>query len=231
MKKGIIPILFFVCFFLGVNLSVYAISHKGLKYTETLYDFGYIGIDFKVFHDFKIYNDSDQPLRIDSLEVPCECSHVSLIDSVVKPNDTISLRLTFETTHYYGPTRKSITVHGSDGRSTIIQYISDVGRWPEGLKPEPAFLFFIPGQKTKAVTIRNNFFDEYRILRAEPLDTLYSIDIAENEIKKGEEAVLEIIPLENLESGTYLSSFRITFELQDKKNIVFLTIPVKIVRY
>jgi len=231
MKKRMIILLFVASLFLIVNLSVSAISYKGLKYTETLYDFGYVGIDLKVFHDFKLYNDSDKPVRIDSLEVPCECSYVILLDSVVNPNDTISLRLTFETTHFYGPTRKSITVHAGDGRSTVLQYISDVGRWPQGLKPEPSFLFFIPGQRTKTVTIRNTFFDEYRVLRAEPLDTLYSIEIAEDEIEKGDEVVLEITPLENIQTGTYLSSFRVGFELPDKNNIVFLTIPVKIVRY
>lgn len=231
MKKNIIIVLLSAILILALCLAAYSVSYKGLKYTETLYDFGQVGVDLKVFHDFKLYNDSDQPVKIDSLDVPCECSLVSLADSTVNPNDTILIRLTFETTHYYGPTRKSITVHADDGRSTTIQYISDVGRWPQGLKPEPAFLFFIPGQASKTIKIKNDAFDEYRVKRAEPLDTLYRIDISEETVKKGETAVLTITPRENITTGTYLSSFRVAVDIPDKKNTVFLTIPVKIVRY
>ncbi|MFZ5980910.1 MAG: DUF1573 domain-containing protein [Candidatus Zixiibacteriota bacterium] len=231
MKKNIKFLLLAVGLCLVLQLTASAISYKGLKYLETMYDFGQIGIEFKVFHDFKVYNDSEQPVRIDSLEVPCECSFVNLTDSVVNPNDTMSIRLTFETTHYYGPTRKSITIHASDGHSTTLQYLSDIGRWPQGLKPDPNFLFFIPGQKSKTIKIKNDAFDKYRIVRTEPLDTLYSIDISDRDIKKGEEALFTITPREDIQAGTYLSSFRITVELPDKKNTVFLTIPVKIVRY
>ncbi len=210
---------------------VLAESYKGLKFTETLYDFGQVGVDLKVFHDFKMYNDGDKPVKVDSVEVPCECSAIVLRDSTVNPGDTIPIKLTYETTHFYGPTRKSITVHASDGRATTLQFISDVGRWPKGLQPDHPFLFFIPGQKPKNIKIKNTAFEEYEITRIEPYDTVFQVTVLEKKAGMGKEVAMEIKPHYNLNTGTYQSCFRVVVSLAGEKNPFFLTIPVKIVVY
>lgn len=229
MKKIVLTVL------LGVVLLTFrsspAVSYEGLKFSELLYDFGQVGVDLKVFHDFKFFNDGDQPVRIDSIEVACECSSILFKDSTVNPGDTVSLKLTFETTHYYGPTRKSLTVYSSDGRKTVLQYISDVGRWPKGMKPDQPFLFFIPGQGSKKINIENTEFDKIEVLRIEPYDTTFQTAMLESEAEKGKQVTLEIKPRTTLKVGTYLSSFRLALLLPEEKNPFFLTIPVKIVVY
>lgn len=211
--------------------STLAEAYKGLKYSEQLYDFGQVGLDLKVFHNFKLYNDGDKPVKVDSIEVPCECSFIMLVDSTVNPGDTVDLKLTFETTHYYGPTRKSLTVFSSDGRKTVLQYTSDVGRWPKGMMPDQAFLFFIPGQGPQKVNIKNTEFQNIEIVRVEPFDTTFQAVVLESKAKKGKQVTLEIKPNDTLKEGTHLSSFRMILKVPEENNPFFLTIPVKIVVY
>ena len=202
MKKVALAVLLGVIF-ITCN-SPLAVSYRGLKFSELLYDFGQVGTDLKVFHDFKIFNESDKPLRVDSIEVACECSSILFSDSTLNPGDTVSLKLTFETTHYYGPTRKSLTVYSSDGRKTVLQYISDVGRWPKGMKPDQPFLFFIPGQTSKKINILNSEFEKLEIIGIEPYDTVFQAVVIEGEAEKGKQVTLEIKPHATLNKGTYL---------------------------
>jgi len=229
MKKIALAVLLGVLFI--TCSSPLAVSYKGLKFSELLYDFGQVGTDLKVFHDFKLFNDGDKPVLVDSIEVACECSSILFPDSTINPGDTVSLKLTFESIHYYGPTRKSLTVYSSDGRKTVLQYISDVGRWPKGMKPDQAFLFFIPGQSSKKINIKNTEFEKLEILRIEPYDTVFQAAVLESEAEKGKQVTLEVKPRETLKEGTYLSSFRLALKLPEENNPFFLTIPVKIVVY
>ena len=216
-----------------VILSTTILAEGGLRCDEQIYDFGHVGIDYQVNHDYKLNNAGTRPITIDSMKVNCDCSTADLSDSTVPPSGTVTVHLTFNTRDYYGPTSKSIELFTNDAATPRIElfYLSNVGRWIAGLKPEPISLFYLPGHKAKKVTLTNTQFESYTLEPAGTADELVSVSLAKTEVKKGQSSVFEVAVPENLGAGTVNTCFRLRAVVPDIKEPVFLTIPVKIVRY
>jgi hypothetical protein len=81
------------------------------------------------------------------------------------------------------------------------------------------------------VTLNNRVFDEISWEVVDRGDTTFSIEVAQPKAKQGESLSIAVTPKENLEAGTYLSSFTVRVTTAADQKPVLLTIPVKIVKY
>lgn len=222
--------------FVAVLISFYSTSAKveeGLKYEEQVFDFGHIGVDFKVVHTFQLVNGGRKAIRITGVHAPCDCSAVAALDSIIRPGDTGFFRLTFSTKDYYGPTYKSFKVFTDHPKVPELQYSyqSIVGQWLDRIKPDPISVFFLPAQKARKITIANTAYDEISLTVREQYDTTFEVTLWRDKAVKGEALELEIAPRANLKTGTYRSNVTLVVEKKGLKDPTILTIPVKIVRY
>ncbi len=208
-------------------------AQSGLGYSEQVYDFGHVGIDYQVFHEFKLFNSGAKPIKIDSMQVPCDCSTAQLLDSTLHQGDTIKIRLMFNTKDFYGMTSKSLAIFTNDPLMPKLDlyYVSTIGQWLQGLKPDPISLFFLPGQQVKKVVLTNKQFEKYTISVADQANDFIQIRILRPLVSKSGTGEVEVAADSKLQSGTYNTSFRLKADVPELKAPIFLTIPVKIVRY
>ncbi|MBU0984950.1 MAG: DUF1573 domain-containing protein [candidate division Zixibacteria bacterium] len=210
-----------------------ALGQTSIWYTERIHDFGGVGIDFEVYHDFKLFNRGVDTMKIDSVKVNCDCSTVSFLDSVLAPGDTVSFRLSFSTMNYYGRVSKAVRVWTSDPQAPKLElfYLSTVGQWFYKVKPDPVSLFFLPGQKSRTAGVLNTAMEELVLDDIFVLDEgVISVTPTRSKAAQGERIELEVRPSENLEPGTYLTNYRLSFDVPGDEPLL-MTIPVRVVRY
>jgi hypothetical protein len=217
-----------VAIFLGLG-SAFAAQADGKRTV----DFGVVGVDFLVYHSFHYVNSSPQPVLLKTKNVPCECSKVRIADSLLAPGDSTTIRLEFDTKNVFGPTVKSFTISTTDPAFPVLEYyyMSNVGQWLLGVKPNPPSVFFLPAHSSKKVTIPNPRANNLGITFIDQADSNFTVSPLSQKIAKGGSAELEIKVAPKLAKGTYYSSFRIRIEPSEGANPFLLTIPVKIVRY
>lgn len=196
-------------------------------------DFGVVGVDFLVYHSFRYVNTSPQTVLLKTKNVPCECSKVKIADTLLAPGDSTDIRLEFDTKNVFGPTVKSFTLSTTDPAFPTLEYyyMSNVGQWLLGIKPNPPSVFFLPAHSSKRVTIANPRANSLGITLIDQADSNFTVKMIKGKVAKGESGELEIVVAPNLPKGTYYSSFRIRMEPSEGANPFLLTIPVKIVRY
>ena len=204
-----------------------------LVYSEQVFDFGHVGIDFKLFHTFHIVNNGSEPVPIKRVATSCDCSRIRTTDSQIDPGDTAFFHLDFSTRNYYGPTTQSATVELDDPEYPKVKfyYLSTIGQWYGNLKPKPFSLFFLPGTDAKKITLENRVFDQISWELVDRGHTTFDIDMVKPEAARGDTLTIQITPAEGLASGTYSSSFTLQVTTAEDQKPVILTIPVKIVKY
>jgi hypothetical protein len=200
---------------------------------QNVIDFGCVGGDFKVFSNFHLVNKGNTTVKVRSINVPCNCSEVLISDSTVKPNDSVKVRLSFDTKNLYGKTIRTFKIYTSDPRAPEIEYAyrSIIGQWPMGIRPDPTSLFFLPTIKTKRLAFANPSLERVILRLLDQADTTYSIKVLSDKAVKGGKAELEVTLKDGLPSGTYLSSFRLQLDPCDGHEPFLYTVPIKIVRY
>ncbi len=206
---------------------------KGLAPLEPEYDFGCIGIDYQVYHNFELVNYGRDTVRISQVYANCDCSFVSFADTVVPPQDTVTFKLTFNTKDFYGRTPKSVIVKSDDKTAPEykISYLSTIGQWLHRVRPTPASLFYLPVHKTKTLSIDNLGAAKIYLRDIEPLDDIVTIEPKDDEADAGKSLKIEVKPRDDLPGGTFQSCFRLTFDVEGVEDPLLMTIPVKIVRY
>ena len=220
--------------FLLFSMMTGGLCHAGgLVAGDQGFDFGTVGIDFKVFHTFTLRNQGKTEVTLRSLNVPCECTAVQIADTVLSPAESTTVRVTLDTYSLFGKNSKSFSVQTSDPSMPKFEYgyTCTVGQWPFATKPDPLSMFFLPGQKVKRLAIPNVAHDNIGISIVDQADTVYTVRVIRQQAAKGERSEIEVTPRENLRAGTYLSSFRVRVDLSENKGATLLNIPVKIVRY
>lgn len=215
---------------IAFGLSVQA--QERLKF-EPVYDFGHVGLDYRVFHDYWIYNPGDKPVKITKIDNNCDCTGVTLVDSTIKPDDSVAIMVSFETKNFYGPTNKSLKVFTDHPLQPEIQlfYLSIIGQWYDGVRPNPHSLFFLPGQTSKELTIPNPVFDELEFVGWKAAHPGVTIEVIENSADKGQAIKLRV----DLASDGAPSAARSSLTLQVKEaggdHSFILTLPVKVARF
>ncbi len=197
------------------------------------FDFGHLGMDYRVYHNFPLINNGTDTVRIDSVHVNCDCSGIQLLDSLLEPGDTIYFRLSFETSDLYGPTNRSFVAYTDSEKQPKAKYfyLSIVGQWFNGIVPKPNSLFFLPPHDGKTIQILNSEFDDLSLTMVEQFDSTFTVHPVKSTAGVGEQFALEVVPAENLASGTHLSNFTVQIVDGSGTEVSRLTIPVKIVRY
>ncbi len=210
-----------------------AASQTGLYCPDPLHDFGSIGFDLEVFHEYPVINATGKAVDILSCKVTCDCSRVALSDSSLAPGDTAWVRLSFATTDYYGPSSKAIKIETNDPNNQRLElyYTAQVGQWRYNVKPEPVSLFYLPGKKARKSALTNQNLDFIKIRNIQLLDDLITVEVTADKASKGERVEMLVTPKEDLTSGTYLTNFAVTVDVPDGLESFVVTIPVKIVRY
>lgn len=223
--------------FLAVLVLAPMESSAQEPYQVSIYsvDFGFVGIDYKIYYTYKIRNLRRKPITIDSLKVNCDCTTVIYDKKVLKAGETSNLKLTFDTKDFYGPVNRKFEVFLGlpEHRVVTLFYKAHVGQWINGLKPDPFSVFLLPTQNKQSIKITNKFFDDLKVEIEHQNDDYFSLEIVNGKANKEEqlEILLKVAP--DLAKGTYYSNFtmKVTGKLQDKDESSFLTIPVKIVRF
>lgn len=221
-----------ICLVVCGMASVHAVEREGLNWDHQRYNFGHLGIDYTVYHDFKLYNTGPRPIHVDSVTIDCDCSRVDLRDSVIAPLDTVDVRVAFNTRDYFGPVTKAMWVYTDDPSVPMVQmfYSAIVGQWYDGLKPQPASLFFLPAHREVSVVISNPALDQVEVNSLEPFDSTFTASARVSAAGKDEQLEITVTPSDNLTKGTYNTCLRVGLA-SGRDEPMFLSIPVKIVRY
>ncbi len=227
---NVVPILAIALLSLTAGISNLSAAQTDGRRTV---DFGAVGVDFLVYHSFTYVNESSKPVVLKTKNVPCECSKVTIKDSLVAPGDSTSIRLEFDTKNVFGPTTKAFTISTTDPSYPVLEYyyVSNVGQWLLGVRPDPPSVFFLPAHESKKVKLSNPRANKLGITYVDRADSLFTVKVSKQVIGKGETTELEVTVSPDLKKGTYFSSFRLRLDPSEGANPFILTIPVKIVRY
>jgi hypothetical protein len=213
-------------------VSSTVIAREGLQWAEQRHDFGQVGIDFTLFNDFKLYNNGTTPIRLDSIVVDCDCSQISLRDSIISPGDTVVATVSFNTRDYFGPVTKSMWVYSNDKSVPMVElyYSAIAGQFLTGTKPDPTSLLFLPGQTKKNVSFSNLIFDSMEIFSLDPYDDAFNVETVRASASKGESLTLQVTTSSNLSRGTYLTCLRIGIMIDgDANKRLYVSIPIRVV--
>jgi len=206
---------------------------EDIGYSEQTFDFGHVGIEFRIFRTYQITNNSDHEIKISRVNPSCDCTSLGVSDSLMSPGESVDIRLDYNTRDAYGPTTRSFSLEfeGADRDSIRFFYTSNIGQWFGGIKPEPFSLFFLQGSDPKKVSIPNRAHRLLELSLVEKSDDYLLVDIRESKARKGDNLEVEVRPIDGLSDGTYYSSFTLAVTHPDYKEPIRLTIPVKIVKY
>lgn len=229
MKRQIVIGLALVITLARIDTSA---SERELQFDERIYDFGHVGIDFKVFHKFILYNQGNKPYRIDSIHVNCECSDVKFTDSVLQPGDTTYFNLKFATKNYFGPVTRSFTVYTDYPAlgQHIFNYTANVGQWISGIRPSPISLFFLPAHKSRHLSVANGSKNDIKLVQALKYDESFDVEIVADEASPGDLLKFKVSPAKDLAAGNYWSSLSLKINA-GSDSLMIITIPIKIVKY
>nr|MBN2277072.1 DUF1573 domain-containing protein [candidate division Zixibacteria bacterium] len=224
--------LFMISLILLINQTGFGAEARqpSIKLLDNFYDFGFVPIDYKLIHTFQIRNDGQAGLVINKLVPNCDCTHAQVMDTLVAPDSITTIKILFDTKNYYGPSTRHITVHSNDPDNPAVEleYASAIGMVPRYFKVEPQSLFYLPGHKSKKITLINLSEDKLKYdLEIEP-GSLFTVNKTSGEIDSRDSTILDVQPLESLPRGTHYSNFTVNF---GDKSDARLTVPVKIVRY
>ena len=200
---------------------------------QIVFDFGHVGIDYNVYYRYPFVNHSADTVHIKDIVVHCDCSSAFAVDTLLAPGDSTTINLRYNTRNFYGPQNKQVTVISDYPSEETLNlfYLSIVGQWFEGVKPDPLAAFFLPPHKVHTITIPNERYDRLSIAQIDQANDYYDVLPVKGEAGKGESLAIEIRPSENLQAGTRQSNVSLTVDPGELGELIRLTIPIKIVRY
>jgi len=231
LKNSKLRLLFAIGFTLAITSQL--LSAEAVTVVEEFFDFGHVGIEYKLFHKFKVINSGVKRIKIDSIDVPCDCSAVRYEKVWMEKGDTLDFILTFDTKDFYGPVNRKFKIYVSvpEKKTISLIYLANVGQWMNGLKPNPFSIFFLPTHKKKTVKIPNKFFNKISLELERQYDNSFTVEVIKAEAEKGEMLELSLSPNPELGKGTYLSNFTVKVTAGEDEEPTLLTIPVKIARF
>jgi hypothetical protein len=209
-----------------------AVENKAGKISveKASYDFGFIPIDYKFTHYYKIRNTGSDELHIIKTVPNCDCTMAIPSDTLISPDSVGDIKIVFDTRNYYGKTSRAVTVYSNDPDSPAVklEFLSNIGIFPKSFQVDPHSLFFLQGHKSKEVRLLNLSDSDVKFsVEMEP-DSLFALDKTTGTIKPNKPVILTVSPGEKLPRGTYYSNFTVTYKSEPEARI---TVPVKIVRF
>ncbi|MGC9091652.1 MAG: DUF1573 domain-containing protein [Bacteroidota bacterium] len=111
-RHFVIPVSFLVGFLTG-TWEAPAQPRLILK-PGTSVDFGSVQRGDTLRRPIKILNAGTDTLIISNVQPSCGCTATLLSDNIIPPNDSGSLEVSFDATHYKGKVTKSVTISSND---------------------------------------------------------------------------------------------------------------------
>ena len=93
------------------------------QFDRTEYDYGKIKAGEKVEYDFRLTNTGKKPLIIRKIKPSCGCTAAAPSKSELKPGESTTIHVTFDSTGRSGKDSKSITVITNDPRQPTINLV------------------------------------------------------------------------------------------------------------
>ncbi|MBI1838304.1 MAG: DUF1573 domain-containing protein [Flavobacteriia bacterium] len=89
---------------------------------KQIYDLGKINSGEIIEKEFIITNKSDQEITLGETRNPCPCTQIEMAKKTIKPNETIKIKVKFDSKGYEGQTVKSVylNVLGQEGELRLI---------------------------------------------------------------------------------------------------------------
>lgn len=92
-----------------------------IKFDESAYDFGVIGLDAKPNHVFKFINDGQKELVIADVKSSCGCTAALLSQRNIPPGGDGEIKVTFDPRGYRGKIKKTVSVYSNDPNRSVVQ--------------------------------------------------------------------------------------------------------------
>lgn len=89
---------------------------------ETVFDFGTIGPDTKVEHDFPVYNDGKRDLILHKTHAACGCIKTAMQRQVIPPGDSTFIHLTYDPFGKDGKESRSFLLFQNDPVSPEVRF-------------------------------------------------------------------------------------------------------------
>lgn len=151
-----------------------AMAGEGIRWLETVHDFGAFSEDDKIGAAFRFVNESSEPVVITNASATCGCTIPAYSDEAIAPGDTATINVTynpvgrpgrFEKYVYVrtsaGLERHKLTIKGAViGNPTTVQSRYPVDMGPLKLRNGAAMLGRIPAGSSKS-----EFLDGYNASR------------------------------------------------------------------
>jgi len=127
----IIPFLSLMTAFFLSALCIAAdeqVEGPRIEFEHTRHDFGLIGQNIIVAHEFVFHNVGSSILQIESVESPCSCTASLLSSDSIAPGESGTVEVAFSSDMRLGTTKNSVTVRSNDSVSpeAIIEIIAEV---------------------------------------------------------------------------------------------------------
>ncbi|MDH5476193.1 MAG: DUF1573 domain-containing protein [Cyclobacteriaceae bacterium] len=105
-------------YFAPLSKEEYANAPK-LVLEEVMYDFGKIKQGEKVSHEYVLKNAGKTDLNIRAAKSTCTCATAKLKNDTIKPGESVTLEVTFDSDQRRGNQQKSITIFSNDPRNSM----------------------------------------------------------------------------------------------------------------
>lgn len=89
-------------------------SAAKLVVSPEVHDFGNVGQDQRLVHEFTIVNEGNQELSIGRISTSCGCAAALAAQRTVAPGESTTLTVTLETRKYRGTLERSVSVSSND---------------------------------------------------------------------------------------------------------------------
>lgn len=113
LKAFLATVLVFSAFVMASQAQATAI----ISITPVDYEFGEVVRGERVETIFQIYNKGTSPLVISLVKTSCGCSATFLEDSTIAPGKSTPLKVTFDSTHFFGKIHKSVFLYSNDPKN------------------------------------------------------------------------------------------------------------------
>ena len=111
-----------------------------IVFNQTLHDFGTVEQGEKVTHLFRFTNQGGRDLRIESLKTACGCTAAVISDKVIPSGGEGTISATFDTSHFLGEKKKTVSVYSNDPDQAIAT-LTLQGEISVEVAAEPAQLY------------------------------------------------------------------------------------------
>lgn len=186
--------------------------------SESAFDFGSVAQGTKVVREIEIKNTGTADLLIQRLSPSCGCTATTLTSSTVKPGTSEKIKITFDTTGFFGPKKKTIAIVTNDPENPE-QVFSLTGHVATGITTSPGKLEFgevFPSTKaadrTKEVSLEVEEGSSLEVARVGTLSKYLKVSPV---VKQGGKATAQVELLSNAPRGDFRD--RIVFEFVDDR--------------